>query len=205
MYILKDQDIDFVVNDCLKEYTEETRRKVSAIIKLNRSQFSQFGQGRLLQEKISNEVKPDFNFDVLSNKLFRIREENDIKVAGFMFYQCLCHSVLCDNNHRQMNKKIFKFGEDNYYYVKKAGKLLVRKERPQRMPKGSLYNAKRFCNCVMVAYNPEDDGLSVVDKEPERKPNIKKDLAAEEGELTKILIALLVILFIFVLIIIFLL
>lgn len=212
MYILNDQDIEFVVNDYLKEYTEDVRQKVSEIIKQNREQFSQYGQGRLLQRKISNEVKPDFDFDVLSQKLFCKKEENELKSAGLLFYQWSYGSKLCKNSHSQMNNKIFKIDEDDYYYVKKPGKLLVRRERPPSMPKGSLYNANKFCNCIMLAYEPSLYDLSVVDKEPEPKlkttsikiqspqPQIPNILAADEVKTNNTQKAIIICFILFVLI-----
>ena len=178
MRILEDQDIEFVVDDYLKEYPESVKKKVCATIKQNRERLSQYGQGLLLREKLSNDLNNDFDFDVLSQKLFCKMEENETKNTGHLFYQWSYGSKLCKNSHSQMNNKIFKIGEDNYYYVKKPGKLLVRRERPPSMPKGSIYNANKFCNCIMLPYFPEIYNLSIVDKEPESKsktiPSVNK-------------------------------
>ena len=172
MYILKDEDIEFVVNDYLRAYSEEARKEVVEVIKQDRERLSFAGNGDVLRSRLEHVLGPAVNYAVLSQKFYFKREIEGFKEVGFRFYEwSFGNTNYCHNGHSQMDKKIFCLDDDDHYYVRKPKKLLVRRERPARMPKGTPYNANEICNCIILPF-PDEDEYTVTDIEP--APTTKK-------------------------------
>ena len=173
MYILKDEDIEFVVNDYLRAYSEDARKEVVEVIKQDRERLGFTGNGDVLRSRLEPILGPAVNYAVLNQKLYFKREIEELKDTGIRFYEWgFGNTNYCHNGHSQMDKKIFCVDDDDHYYVRKPKKLLVRRERPSRMPKGSPYDANEICNCVMMAFLVEANDYTITDVEPE--PTTKK-------------------------------
>ena len=171
MRILKDDDIEFVVNDYLRGHSEEIRNKVIDVIKQDRERLGNPGKGDELRFRLESIVGPTVNFAVLNQKLYFKQEIEGFIKANIRFYEWgFGNTNYCHNKHSQMDKKIFCIDEADHYYVRKPQKLLVRRELPPRMPKGSPYDANEICNCIMLPANVE--GYTITNTEP--KPTTKK-------------------------------
>ena len=168
MRILKDDDIEFVVNDYLRGHSEEIRNKVIDVIKQNRERFGNPGKGDELRSRLESIVGPAVNFAVLNQKLYFKQEIEGFIETNIRFYEWgFGNTNYCHNGHSQMDKKIFCIDDADHYYVRKPKKLLVRRERPSRMPKGSPYDANEICNCVMLPFLADIEGYTITDTEPE--------------------------------------
>ena len=178
MYILKDEDIEFVINDYLRAYSEDARKEVVEVIKQDRERLSFTGNGDVLRTRLEHVLGPAVNYAVLNQKLYFKREIEGFKEVGFRFYEwSFGNTNYCHNGHSQMDKKIFCLDDDDHYYVRKPQKTLVRRERPAKMPKGTPYNAQEICNCIILPFLEEKEYI-VTDIEP--KPITKKNSKSRE-------------------------
>ncbi len=175
MHILKDNDIEFVVNDYLKGHSEDIRNKVIDEIKQDRERFGFPGNGNILRSRLENIVGSAVNFAVLSQKLYFKREIEEFIDADIRFYEwSFGNTNYCHNGHSQMDKKIFCIDDAEHYYVRKPQKILVQRERPSKMPKGSPYDANEICNCTMLPFLTNLEGYTITDTEPEPTTKVIK-------------------------------
>lgn len=169
MRVLTDEDVDFVIEDYLKDVSTDIKNKIGEVIKQDKECFTQLHQEKILQSRLNDIDCSNIKLDILLQKLWFKMELSEFAKASIHYYEWSCGNY-CENSHKQMNKKIFCIDEDNYYYVRKPGKLLVRRERPSKMPSGNPYHAERYCDCLVLPFVPEINNLTISYTEPEQKP-----------------------------------